>query len=1050
MASTKHTHPLSHPGTVQTGRMPESLPPGKTVIDGRSRAQLLKYLVSIAKEAGYFNHNNPVKNSDGNFLAESNWQELLKDLKPEALDAWATTGTVPPHLVLPDLLTNLYEHPRRLLNYNVKRHLDFYYHEVLHLQQTPPKADKIHAVFELKKNNQPTLLPAGTLLNGAKDGLGKSLEYATTHNVIVSTSAVQQVQGFFIGEQNPDELHFAPIANSADGLGAKLPKDDPRWDAFGNDTWPLASVGFALASPVLRMTEGNRTVTVTLEITGLAAGTSAKAIENSFDAALTGPKGWISKGNISSANAGGTTTTGTNVFVFSISLTDKDPAVADYDSVIHGNRYLHTMPVLQLMLNNRKSSPGYQFWKNAAVSSATIDVEVKDISSLQVATETGNADAKKPFFPFGPTAAKHAACNVNCPEAFNKILKEITLTVSWKNIPAANVGSYYSAYGLSNNNQFTAYTSFEDGGKWKYSQSQQIFENDARQDKVFHFVNPDYSPPLLQFIPWFEPVKPVYNLSPGEPLLQKVFGVQQFNPAPFVFPKQNILLNVQAIRIALLLFNPSTPKKQGINLQLNRGFYFKEYRALLAATVANFSKTDATTISLPNEPFAPEVKSLKLDYKATSGKVSLSGTFSLFTGIGDALHYYHVGPFGVRHEQPAARFHLRFVQSSGVTLLPQYNNSGECYIGISGIKALDEITLLLQVSEGSANPLKKRTAVGWHVLANNYWRKLGDRELIFDTSEGLITSGIVRIILPADATTVNTWMTDGLIWLRASVQHDNDAVCRMVDVKPNAAIALLNGSGYDMAHFGSTLPAGSTTKMVSVAPAIKAVTQPYAGFGGRNAESEPQFYTRISERLRHKQRAISAFDIERLVLQQFPSLYMVNAIQHSNGYSIEAAGETQVVLVPDMNNSNAPNPLQPRADIYTLESVKNFLESLSSAWVTYTLSNPKYQPMKVSAGIRLRAGFAFGFYRGEIEKALLQFLSPWIGGNAGRFRFGGRVTASQVVNFLENLPYIDYISDLQLFHAVDGTNFGGAVNDIVILDPAGVLTSSETHTLNPI
>ena len=1047
MSGQKNIHPLPHPGTVQTGRMPSSLFPDQNLLDNRGAEDLFKYLFAIAKEAGYFDHNQILKDGSGNFLPNDNWQALLKELTTEQLETYAASGSVPPHLALLELLTQLFQHPQRLLNANIKRHLDYYYKDVLHLLPAAPQPDLLHAIFEIKKNQAPTLLKAGTLLNGAKDAKGNALNYGLTHDIIVSPAAVQQIQGFFIDEKNTNNLHYAPVANSSDGLGAKLPKEDARWDAFGDGDWPLASVGFALASPVLKMAEGGRIINIMLEITGLAAGMTNADFDNSFAAALTGPKGWINKGSISTIVAGGSTNAGTNIFTFTITLSDKDPAVVDYDADIHSSRFVHTLPIVQLILNNRKTEPGYQFWKVAKVINATIDVTVKQVTALQIATDTGVADAKKPFFPFGPTAEKLASCNINYPEAFDKILKNLTLTVSWKNIPTANLGTYFSAYGISNNNQFTAYTSFEDGGKWKFAQSQPLFENNAMLDRVFSFVNPDYSPPLLQFLPWFESVKPRLSLSPGEPLMQKVFGIQKHSPAPFVFQKTDLLQNIKAIRMVMMLYTPDAPKKQGINLQLNRGFFFREYRAKLASTVANFSKDGTSPISLPNEPFAPEIKTLSLDYSATSGKVILEGGLRTITSITDPVHYYHVSPFGVRHEHPATRLHLVFLQNTGVSFLPQYNRSGECYLGISGVKALDELTLLLQVSEGSANPEKKRTPVSWHVLANNYWRKLGNRDLIFDTSEGLITSGVIRLVLPGDTTTVNTWMTDGLVWLRMSVFQDNDAVCRMVDIKTNAAIAILQGSGIDMSHFGQTLPAGSTGKMVTPAPGIKSVSQPYAGFGGRPAETDPPFYTRVSERLRHKQRAITGFDIERLILQEFPSVYMVNCVQHSNAQTTEAAGETLVVLVPDVSNNNAPQPFEPKADIYTLERVKAFLENISTSWVSYTMSNPLYQPVKVTASIKLNTGFAFGYYGSEIEKALQQYLAPWIGGNAGRFRFGGRVTNAQVVNFLENLPYVDYVSNLQLYHAADGKTFGSPVKDVVILHPAGVLTSAETHTL---
>jgi hypothetical protein len=1049
MATKNHIHPLTHKGTVQAGRMPAALPPAKTLLDDRGAPRLMQYLRDIAKEANYFNHAPATKTADGQFVPEGNWQKLLEHFSVAQVEALAEKAKVPPHLALLQLLLHLYEHPKRLLNANVRHHLNFYYRDVLQLVPAAPAPDQLHAVFELKKNQPTVVLPEGTLLTGGKDVLGSPLNYALTHPVTVSAAQVAAVKGLFVHPRQTNDLHFAPVANSADGLGADLPTDDPTWDAFGTDNWPRAQVGFALAAPVLRLAEGIRTIEVVLQLTGLPGGVAEKDLDGCFALSLTGNKGWIDKGVVGVNLKNGTTqATGTTVD-FSVTLTEKDPPVVDYAQALHGSSYLHTTPVLQVAINTNRANNGYQFWKTARLETAQIDVTVREVSSLLISTDLGPIDAEKPFFAFGPQAPKNASCNINYPEAFQKILKSATLTLAWKNIPTANVGSYFSAYGLTNNSQFTAFASFEDAGRWKYARGCRLFEDDARQDRVLRFENPDYTPPTLTAVPWVMPVQAHFNLSAGEPVLQKMFAVQQYQVAPYRFQAKTVQMSIRAITAVLQQFLPEPSRKPGINLQLTRGFYFKEYRAKLAETVANFSKSRADTIALPAEPFAPEVKTVKLAYEATSGKIDLSNTRMALAGTRDAVHFYHLGPFGVRHEHQSERMHLQFVESNSAYLVPQYNFSGACYIGISQLAALDEVTLLLQVSPGSANPNKARTTVNWHVLANNYWLKLGERDLIFDTSNGLLTSGVVRIIVPKNATTVHTWMPEGLVWLRASVAHDTDAVCKMVAAKTQAAIARLLGNGYDMSHFGVPLPAGTTTKMLTPHPAIKSVTQPYAGFGGRSLESENAFYTRVSERLRHKNRAITGCDIERLALQAFPELYIVKAVQHSTEQSTAAAGHTLVVVVPQTVNPNLLHQLQPKVDLFTQERLQVFLEERASSWATFGVVNPQYRPVKVSCKVRLKPGFAFGYYRAELERVLQQFLAPWTGGNLGRFRFGGRVTAAQVINVLDQLPYVDFVAQLELLHAADGVNFSSAINEVAVTHPAAVLTSAVKHSISP-
>ena len=78
--------------------------------------------------------------------------------------------------------------------------------------------------------------------------------------------------------------------------------------------------------------------------------------------------------------------------------------------------------------------------------------------------------------------------------------------------------------------------------------------------------------------------------------------------------------------------------------------------------------------------------------------------------------------------------------------------------------------------------------------------------------------------------------------------------------------------GNDPAFPAKVLPAGTISKLDQPDAAVKKIIQPFSTFGGRAAERSETFYTRVSERLRHKDRAIAMWDYERLVLEAFPQI----------------------------------------------------------------------------------------------------------------------------------------------------------------------------------
>ena len=84
--------------------------------------------------------------------------------------------------------------------------------------------------------------------------------------MIVNTSQIASLRSIYVDPLLNGKVHVAPTANSSDGLGGELAEDAPGWKPFGHAGLPIADVGFALASPVLRMQEGQRTITVPLAL----------------------------------------------------------------------------------------------------------------------------------------------------------------------------------------------------------------------------------------------------------------------------------------------------------------------------------------------------------------------------------------------------------------------------------------------------------------------------------------------------------------------------------------------------------------------------------------------------------------------------------------------------------------------------------------------------------------------------------------------------------------------------------------------------------------
>src|SRR4030095_3654806 len=126
-----------------------------------------------------------------------------------------------------------------------------------------------------------------------------------------------------------------------------------------------------------------------------------------------------------------------------------------------------------------------------------------------------------------------------------------------------------------------------------------------------------------------------------------------------------------------------------------------------------------------------------------------------------------------------------------------------------------------------------------------------------------------------------TLLQSGLCCIRAAVHQNSDAICRLQLVAAQALEAEFVDRGNSPDYSATPLPAGTISKLDKPDAAVKSITQPFASFGGSSAEQSRAFYTRVSERLRHKNRAIALWDYERLILARFAPIYKVRCLNHT-------------------------------------------------------------------------------------------------------------------------------------------------------------------------
>ncbi len=194
---------------------------------------------------------------------------------------------------------------------------------------------------------------------------------------------------------------------------------------------------------------------------------------------------------------------------------------------------------------------------------------------------------------------------------------------------------------------------------------------------------------------------------------------------------------------------------------------------------------------------------------------------------------------------------------------------------------------------------------------------------------------------------------------------------------------------------------------------LKRLQQPFESFGGLGAEDMQSFNQRISERLRHKNRSWNIWDVERLVLQNFPAVFKAKCISHSTRMTVAAPRRVLVVVVPFSLGTSLQNRLQPRVSIATREAIKIFLRSKTTPFVQLSVENPIYEVVKLTFDVRFL--IADDYYKQQLNDDIRQFLSPWtVTNKPDVMTFGGRLYKSSLINFIEERPYVQFVAGFQM------------------------------------
>jgi hypothetical protein len=880
----------------------------------------------------------------------------------------------------------LYGHAQQALNAIPSRHLTYYYEEVLQTAARPSQADTAYLTFRLAQGCRQLLLPAGTLVDGGKDAQGRRIVFATAADAELGDWRVEALTTLLVARQpatlpalEPGPLAPGPPAGVVTGVYTTAPNgpapglsaEASGWPLFGEDpslnqaaAYPSvpARLGFAVAAPVLGLAEGQRTITLELRVAAaeqdrlrqrMAGQGGAEPLPamlfEAFRVQATGPAGWIPATTLDVQAQGDTIT-------WTLQLDRTQPAVVAYEAVRHGGNFATTQPMLQLLLNPEATTYAYSYLATLEPLTITLRVNVLHLHKVGLGNQLSRLSPSAPFYPFGAQVMPGDYLTVSVPELMGKNLQEVTLALTWQNLPPMGFADYYAGYGVAfADTDFVVTPSYLADYHWQRGQPQHLF-----------------------------------NTSPSDLAMQ---------PLQLLHLHQPGRLTPAADGTGGLLRLELTGPAQGFGTPL--------YQTALTSTVRYNARHPADPLALPRPPFLPQLNHLTVSYKAEE---------SFLPGLWESplaeARFFHLHPLA--EYEPAGTGPLQ--------LLPDLPDEGTLLVGLSAGAAGQLVSLVFDLTVLQEADLKVPLP-HWHYLYQDEWRSVPVSALP-ENMPGFANSCQVQVRLPAEAgTTTHSLLPSGQCWLRATVPPPATPAAGPLGATRLGQVQALYAQLVPAvrttidtpppAPYQEPLPAGRLTRLPRAVPGIAGVAQPRPSFGGRVAEGHSGYYTRVSEQLRHRSRALVPWDYERLILERFPDVYSAKCLTADQLPPPRVPGQVLLLVLP--RPDLVPGHPRPLFGASQLAEMQQYVQQLASPTVQLQVRNPSYELVQVRGWVKFKAplaGSARLHYEQQLQHDVSAFLAPWQPKHPQKGGFHRLLTLTTIEAFLNQLPYIESIASV--------------------------------------
>ncbi len=698
-----------------------------------------------------------------------------------------------------------------------------------------------------------------------------------------------------------------------------------------------------------------------------------------FDIALTVPSGWHSVEKYVMTHLESGAQGARNGLRFVLTLGPEVESIVSYSPETHGGQWSGTAPLIRFQLNSRANFCAYSLLNATQLEAVAIDVHVRGLRDLKLYNNVGRLDPSKPFQPFGPLPTLSSYFVFGSYEMAQKQLTGLTVNLDWADLPTGFGGfaAHYAEYerGYADDNFRVDLSVLRDG----------VWQPQADRERPTAAL--------------FQPAGPTDKLKSARSI--NIGLAELSRPVDSRIPEEQFDLQ-QRVRNGFFRLGLVAPEG---------AFGHADYPLLLSKALSENIRSKKVFKQLPSAPYTPLISRISVNYSARA-RIRVDETRSGGRS-GRDQRIFHLHPFGYEEVQPVRA-------GKAYSLLPKYDTDGNLFIGFTGGLGARTLALLFHLTEDTSQQATfENPEIAWYYLSGAGWRRLPATSIVLDTTNGFLCSGVVTLVLPEDLDRQSSLMPSGKAWLRVGASAWLDSFPRLFSVSANGIRACRRVDAAAGEILIEHVPSGSAWRSATAFPGLGEIVQVGPSFGGVPTENRRRFLTRISERLRHKNRAITDWDFERLVLQQFPDVFKVKCFAGlAPPDTRPKPGNVLLVVVAHADRESGLECQRPMLDVLQLEEIRRFVQRLSSPFVQVEVRNPSYERVQVRCKAKFVDDAHPGFYIRKLNREVSEFLCPWVPFGY-RARFGWMITREDVEGFIRGRDYVHFVTDFSMLHIAE-------------------------------